>query len=522
MIGRKLPLSRVFKYPTISEFSTFLENDEKAFASSGNAEKFSENGFSKLRNMSRQTISAPLSFAQQRLWLSDSLDKSASYNVVGGIRLKGNLNLKIFEQTMNEIVRRQESLSTIFVNEKGNLYQRVEEAKPLSITFDDWSKIEPEKREIGLREEGKIEQSEKFDLGKSPLLRIKVIKLDEHEYAVIAAMHHIISDGQSIEILLEEFASIYDAFSNDSADLPEPLSFQYTDYAYRIRDLMRGAVLEEHLDFWRKSLGGNLPVLSLPVSNSSIEKDAAKGKSYYRKISETLFSQLTGFKLTNGITDFVILKSVFFLLLHKYSKQKDIIVGTAVAGRDDEELEKIIGVFINMIPVRVNISDTMTFNELLEQVNAKVIDGLSHQQLPFDMLVEALNVKRENQTTPIFQVAFGLQETPVKTQKVADLEMSPLRFDSESARYDLTLWMLKDEHLNASWTYRCSMFDEPTIARLHKDFEEILSQILAEPNLPLSKIKLSDHSDNAENWKKKQMKNLGQRRKIEIKTTAGN
>lgn len=526
MTGQKLPLSCVFKYPTISEFSKFLdsrlENSENSFISSGGFGKFSENGFPKLRKMNRQTVSAPLSFAQQRLWLSDNLDDSASYNVVGGVRLKGNLDLRIFEQTMNEIVRRQESLSTVFGNENGNLYQTVEAPKPLSITFDDWSNIEPAEKEIGLQEEGKSEQRKSFDLGKSPLLRIKVIRLDENEHAVIAAMHHIISDGQSIAILLEEFALIYDAFSTDSADLPPPLNFQYTDYAYRIRDLMRGAVLEEHLDFWRKSLGGNLPVLNLPVSNSSEKTDAAKGKSFYRKISESLFSQLTDFKSQSGITDFVILKAAFFLLLHKYSKQKDIIVGTAVAGRDDEELEKIIGVFINMIPVRVNLSETMTFNELLGQVNAKVIDGLSYQQLPFDMLVEALNVKRENQTTPIFQVAFGLQETPVKTQKVADLEMSPIRFDSESARYDLTLWMLKDEHLNASWTYRCSMFDEQTIARMHKDFEEILSQILAEPNLPLSKINLSDRFDNAEIWKQKQMKNLGQRRKIEIKTSAGN
>jgi len=531
IVGQKLPLSCVFKHPTIAGFAKFLEtrleNSGQLPNSSNKFGKFSENNFPKLRKMTGEKVLAPLSFAQQRLWLSDNLDNSSSYNVVGGIRLKGNFDLKIFEQTMNEIVHRQESLSTIFVNENGNLFQMVENPKRLSVFFDDWSKNNFAENEIKLQEEGKLEQTKKFNLGESPLLRIRVIKLVESEYAVIAAMHHIISDGQSIEILLKEFAAIYESFYNDSANPLPPLNFQYADYAYRIREWMRGTVLEEHLDFWRKSLGGNLPILNLPALNSSEKTDSSKGKSYYRQISENSFSQLLDYKRQNGITDFVFLKAVFFLLLYKYSKQTDIIVGNAVAGREDEEVQQIIGVFINMIPVRINISEEMTFKELLNQVNAKVIAGLSYQQLPFDMLVEALNVKRENQTTPIFQVAFGLQETPVKTQKVADLEMSPIRFDAESARYDLTLWILKDENLNASWTYRCSMFDESMIARMHKDFEEILTQVLADPNLNLTKVKLSarfegqNQNADAENWKKNQMKNFGARRKIEFKKTIG-
>ncbi|TRU46908.1 MAG: amino acid adenylation domain-containing protein [Microcystis aeruginosa Ma_QC_Ch_20071001_S25] len=438
----------------------------------------------------------PLSFAQQRLWFLDQLQpNSALYNIPMVLHFRGNLNQKALEQSLQEICDRHEVLRTNFVTIDGQPTQVIQTTRE-TISVVDLQDLPIHEQAEKTQQLKQKQATQPFDLAKESLIRITLVVLSETEHLLLVCMHHIISDGWSIEVLIHELTSLYNAYvQNQPANLA-PLPIQYADFALWQKQWLQGDVLQSQLNYWQNQLTAAPPLLSLPTDHPRPAVQSFVGTQQEFSLSPKLSQALTELSHQQGVTLFMTLLAAFDALLYRYTGSGDILVGTPIANRNRSEIEGLIGFFVNTLVMRTDLSDNPSFSQLLTRVREVTMDAYAHQDLPFEMLVEALQPERDLSHTPLFQVAFVLQNTPKSEIAMTGLTVTDLPPENTTAKFDLTLAMVNmDDGLKGVWEYNTDLFDSSTIERLSWHFINLLEGIVANPQERISQLPLLTESE---------------------------
>lgn len=453
----------------------------------------------------KEADSYPLSFAQQRLWVLHQLDPgNPSYNMPSAIRLTGPLNVTALERSLGEIIRRHESLRTTFRTSEDGPVQIIHPVEVFNLPVGDLSALTELDREAEIRRLASAEAQRRFDLVEGPVIRAALIRIADDDHVILFTMHHIVSDGWSIGVLVREFVTLYEAFSNDKeSPLTEP-PIQYADYSVWQRDWIQGDVLQNQLTYWKEALAGAPPVLELPADRPRPVVQTVHGAGRSFEVNPSLTGQLNELSKREESTLFMTLIAAFKILLHRYSGQDDIVVGTPVAGRNRVETEELIGFFANTLVLRTDLSGISTFRELLRREREITLGATAHQDLPFEKIVEELQPERSLSHMPIFQVMFVLQNVPRETLDLPGLKLSPVAVTGTVAKFDLTLLMQEsDAGLDGYLEYNTDLFDHLTMQRMIGHFKALLESIVANPDLALSQLALLTEAEQQQmllNW----------------------
>ncbi|HEY0172460.1 MAG TPA: MupA/Atu3671 family FMN-dependent luciferase-like monooxygenase [Pyrinomonadaceae bacterium] len=447
-----------------------------------------------IKRRSREGVPLPLSFAQLRLWFLDQFDPgSAAYNVPTAVRLNGPLDAGALEKAITEILRRHEVLRTSFTVVDDEPAQVISPAAPAHVPVSDLSELGAEEREAEVQRRTDAEAQLPFSLGEVPLLRVQVLRLGAAEHAVLLTMHHIASDGWSMNILVKEMTALYDAFLHGRpSPLPE-LPIQYADYAMWQREYLSGERLERELGYWREHLEGAPAVLELPTDRPRPPVQSFSGSWLPVLDVSEVTQRLRKLCQQERVTSFMALLGLFGLLLHRYTGQEDIVVGTPIAGRQQEETEPLIGFFLNNLAVRMRLKPRESFRGLLAQVREVCLGAYAHQDLPFEKLVEELQPERNMSHAPIFQVMFILQTASPEASGKSDggLQMSNLGSNSGTSKFDLTLSIVEGrERIAGMMEYNKELYDAATIERAIGHYQRLMESAVAEPDLPLHALVL--------------------------------
>jgi amino acid adenylation domain-containing protein len=433
-----------------------------------------------------------LSFAQQRLWFLEQLQPgSATYNIPTAVRLTGSLDVAILIRALNEIVRRHEVLRTQFLTVDGNPVINIKTSVAVNVPIIDLQALNLLEQELEIRALFIQESNQPFDLANDVLLRVKLLRLNRDEYVILFTMHHIVSDGWSMEVLVRELTTLYTAFiTNQTSSLPE-LPIQYVDFAMWQRQWLQGEVLETQLDYWRQKLNGILPVLQLPTDYPRTRVQTFQGAIESFALSLDLSHAITSLANRVGVTPFVVLLTAYKILLHRYTGQTDILVGTPSANRQRREVEGLIGFFVNTLVLRTDISQNPTFNELLQQVRSTTWQAYDHQDIPFEKLVEVLQPERDLSFNPLFQVKFRLENAPTEQLNLPGLTLSPVKRSEASAKLDLSLDMYETSTgIVGAFEYNKGLFAPETIARMVGHLQTLLTAIVSNPEQRISELPL--------------------------------
>jgi amino acid adenylation domain-containing protein len=419
----------------------------------------------------------PLSFAQRRLWFLEHLEPTV-YNVPAAIRVSGQLDHAALERSLNAIVARHETLRTTFHLVEREPVQRIHESLHIEIPFVDLSLSS--NREAEFEQFMRTETRRPFNLETGPLLRAYMVRLDEQDHVLLAILHHIISDGWSVGLFITEMVPLYEAFvAGRSSPLPE-LSVQYADFAAWQHGWLRGQILEQQIAYWRAKLSGPLPVQDIPADFSRPESMRGNGGLVATSLPEELVQQLRLLGNREGCTMFMTLLGAFYVLLHYYTRQQDLIVGTDLANRSSVETENMIGFFVNQMALQVDLAGDPAFTEILSRVRTVTLEGYLHQDVPFERVVEAVNPPRERNRTPLFQTKFVLQNAPRPKLEMAGLQLSEIELSSGIAKFDLLINVFQQNgNLRMLWEYSTEIFRETTIKRMVECFVTLLESVAA-------------------------------------------
>jgi amino acid adenylation domain-containing protein len=434
----------------------------------------------------------PLSFAQQRLWLLAQLDpESSAYNISRALRLEGELNVPALRQTFNKVVARHDVLRGTFDLVEGQPVQLIATHLEIDAPVVDLEGLSANDRGAEITRLVAAETQRPFDLSRDALLRTSLLRLGHQDHVLLLTMHHIVSDGWSLGILVRELAAIYQAtIEQQPIALPEP-AIQYADFALWQREWLKGEVLEEQLSYWRQQLADAPAVLNLPIAKPRPAMQTTRGAHITKTLAPELHSALIDLGRREGVTLFMTLLAAFQTLLYRYSGQQDMVVGTPIAGRNRTETEDLIGFFVNSLPLRTDLSGDPTFRELLSRVRETALGAYDHQDLPFEKIVEELQPERSLGHSPIFQVMFVLQNQPQAGFALSGLKITPVNRESDSAKFDLTLYMTeRDDGLSCWLEYNTDLFEAGSAERLLEHFEVLLAGIVAHPNLTIAELPL--------------------------------
>ncbi|MEH2271548.1 MAG: condensation domain-containing protein [Nostoc sp.] len=432
----------------------------------------------------------PLSFAQQRLWFLNQLEpNSTTYNLPFAVRLTGTLNMPALEQSLNEIVQRHETLRTTFAIVNGQPIQVITPTLTLKLSVVDLQEYPITKQEAEVLRLAVQESQLLFNLAQGPLLRTTLLHLSEKQYVLLFTMHHIVSDGWSIGLLIKEVTALYEAFCKGQPSPLSELPIQYADFAAWQQNWLQGEVLNNLLTYWKKQLGDNLPVLQLPKNYRSSEVKTSQEERQSLILSKTLSQAIKKLGDSVGTTLFMTLLGAFKVLLSWYTGDKDIVVGTDIANRNRIEVENLIGFFVNQLVLRTDLFGNPAFSDFLQRVRKVCLEAYAHQDLPFEKLVSALNPKRDLNQTPLFQVKFILQNAPIHSLEVSNLTLASLDLENPVGRVDLLLELTDTEQgIVGLLKYSKDLFDTSSMSRLLNAFETILSQIVVEPAIKLNQL----------------------------------
>ncbi len=437
----------------------------------------------------------PLSFAQQRLWFIDRMEPgTALYNVPIALRTRGELSIPVLESTLGEVVRRHEVLRTVFAEEGGRARQVILPSGEFSIPLLDLSSLPEPERGAALSAALEAEASRPFDLARGPLFRALLWRLGEREHLLLLAMHHIVSDGWSMGVLVREVAALYPAFlKGRPSPLPE-LPVQYADFAVWQRSWLTGEVLERELSWWRERLAEAPPLLELPTDRPRPAVQTRRGAVHRFSLSASLSRNLAALGRREGATLFMVLLAAFAALLSRLTGQDDLTIGTPIAGRNRSEIEGLVGFFVNTLVFRPDLSAEPGFAELLRRVRTEALRAQAHQDLPFERLVEELAPERSLDRTPLFQSMLALQNAGVDTLTLPGLELSPGELLEDVAKFDLSLAFAesaeRDGRIGGSLSYSTDLFDAATMIRFAVWLERLLAAAVASPDLPVAALPL--------------------------------
>lgn len=476
-----IPLRRLFEHPTLEELARVID---------GGLDSSSSAAIQAIPRRSREE-KRKLSYAQQRLWFLHQLDPaSASYNVAAAVKLAGTLDAGALEQSMNALLARHEVLRARFVmGADATPEQEVMERMRIDLTLREvaGSSVEEKRRRAG--ELGREEAQRPFDLYTGPLIRAQLLRITSQEHIALLTMHHIVSDGWSMGVLVEEIGVLYQACSQGVEPRLEELPIQYGDYAAWQREWLAGEVLEQQLAYWKKQLDGMNEVLELPHDHARPAVQTYRGAHYGIRLENALVWKLQGVARRSNVTVFMLLMAAFHTLLWRYTGQSDIAVGTPIANRRRAEIEKLIGFFVNTLVVRLKLRKEDSFLKLLGDVREVTLGGYAHQDVPFERLVEELKPQRDLSRSPLIQVLFALQNVPRVEMKLADLELSLLAGELGASKFDLSLKLEEDENgIAGGWEYSTDLFEKETVARMSGHWLELLCRIADCPERPLADL----------------------------------
>jgi len=437
-----------------------------------------------------------LSFAQERLWFLDHLmPGSPVFNVPTAVRISHSLDLDVLQRCVDEIVQRHEVLRTVFVTIDGHPTPAIKSQIDTAIEVIDLTALDEASREAESLRLTKEAALRSFDLSRGPLIRTSLLKLTESESIFLLTMHHIVSDGGSILIFFRELSALYGAFSNGQSSPLSDLPIQYADYALWQRDWLRGECLERQLDYWREKLNGELPVLDIPADYPRPPLQTYSGGRAVATLSEELTSALNALSQRESATPFMTLLAAFKVLLHRYSGQEDIIIGSPIANRAQSETENLIGFFLNNLALRSDLSGDPTFREALSRVRQTALDAYANQDVPFERLIEELKPERDLSRTSIFQVYFNLfsfsDRIDLPDGDSINFVDAWLQSEENLSKFDLTLYAgAGDKKIKLALAYNTDLFAPERMTEMLDQFQHLLSQIVAHPHEAISRLSL--------------------------------
>jgi amino acid adenylation domain-containing protein len=474
--GVELPMRSLFDSPTVAGLAEYIEGATPQESSA------------LVISPADRSRSVPLSFAQKRMWFLNHLDPdSPYYNVPLAMRLTGTLNTDALEKAINEVIRRHEVLRATFETKDGEPVQVINQGVHLPLTVEDVS-AEGEDRVVELAAE---EGTKTFDLSRWPLLRIRLLKVGPEDFGTLFTVHHIISAGWSMGVVVREIATLYAAFvEGNPSPLPE-LPLQYADFAAWQQEWLSGSVLEDQLEYWGKQLSGAPTVLDLPTDKPRAAMQKFRGTSEVFRAPRALTEQLLELSRQERATLFMTLLAAFNVLLYRYTGQNDILLGTPIANRNRSEIEGLIGFFVNTLVLRARMEKDESFLSLLRQIRATTLDAYAHQDLPFEKLVQELHPERDMSRSPLFQVMLILQNAPRQAFKLPGLTLSGFETQTRTAKFDLMLTLAEGaDGLVGELEYDTDLFDATTIKRMLGHFRTLLESIVAHPDQRLTDYSL--------------------------------
>jgi amino acid adenylation domain-containing protein len=490
--GIEMPLSDLFEAPTVASLAERMKMERGV----------SLNEAPPLVAMKREAT-VPLSYGQHRLWFIYQLEPgNPAYNISFGVRLQGKLEREGLHWSLNEIVKRHESLRTRFPLRDGTPVQEITTTSELLIEELDLSEAEEEREPRG-QVEARREAGLPFDLERGPLLRVKLLHLDEQDHVLLVNMHHIIGDGWSIGVMLREFTQLYRAWlRKEESPLPE-LMVQYADYSLWQREWLRGEVLESELAYWREHLE-DLPALELPVDHPRPAVMSYRGATVKVEFSQELTERLEQLSRRQGVTLFMSILTAFQMVLGRWAGQEDVAVGTGIANRNRRETEGLIGFFVNTLVLRTQMSGNPSFIELLKRVQQMTLKAYQHQDIPFEKLVDGLHPERDLSRTPLFQAMLMFQNLRMPVLQLPELRVSDFNTATETAKFDVMLTLQEScGTLNGELSYARDLYEAETMERMLGHLAEVLKRMVERPDLRIGEISLLTHAERrqiVEEW----------------------
>ncbi|MGZ4165066.1 MAG: condensation domain-containing protein, partial [Tumebacillaceae bacterium] len=438
------------------------------------------------------------SFAQQRLWFADQMEaNSAMYNMREVVRLTGPLDQEALLRSLNEIVRRHESLRTTIAEVDGQPIQIIRPFTPLEMPMIDLQAFaETEREEVALRiAVSKAQQP--FDLQNDLLIRARLLKLGTEQHMLLVITHHIANDGWSTGVFYSELKALYEAYLAGAASpLPE-LPVQYADFAEWQRNWMQGDVLETQLAYWKQQLSGDLPILKVQSDRPRPAKSVCQGATLAMEVPHSLAKQLHQLSQRMGTSLYMPMLAAYQTLMYRYSGQEDFLIGSPIANRNHREIEGLIGFFVNMLTLRADLSGNPTFEELIQRVQQVALDAFAHQDLPFEKLVEELQPDRDLSQSPLFNAVFALQNAPRELWESNGLRLESVPIETEQTVFDLTLQATEEgETLTLEAFYNAEMYNRDTIERMLQHFERVLQGMVDDPSLPIDDVVLLSEQES--------------------------
>ncbi len=429
----------------------------------------------------------PLSFSQQRLWFLDQLDPgNSAYNVYRAVRMHGALNVEALRRGLQEILRRHSVLRTIFPIIEGEPRQMIRPVPEVQLPETDLSDFPRARKELAVKRLANAEAHRPFRLDRDLLLRTALLRLGPEEFVLLLTTHHVVVDGWSVAIFFSELAALYDAFAaGKTSPLSEP-PIDYADFAVWQRQWAEGSAIQDQIAYWKERLKAAPPVLELPTDRPRPEKACVRGARHYLLYPQELLDAVTALSRRAGTTHYMTLLAAFKVLLSFYAGQKEIVIGTPIAGRSQAELEGLIGCFSNTLVLRTDLSGNPGFAQLLQRVRDVALGAFAHPDVPFEKLVEVLKPKREPNRMALFQVNFRFQNAPPPPMQLSGLALEFLELDNKMAKFDLALELcIKPQGLGGYIEYFTDLFDADSIECMAEDYHRVLALVTKHPEKPL-------------------------------------
>ncbi|MCP4657643.1 MAG: amino acid adenylation domain-containing protein, partial [bacterium] len=480
--GTELVLRTIFDHGTVAALAQRLEEQEAAVAGEP---------MTAIVPVARDR-DLVLSFAQQRLWFIAQYEPaSAGYNLPHGVRISGRLNVRGLARAIAEIGRRQESLRTAFRAVDGRPLQIIAPELRWELPVVDLEALPAARREAESRRWFRADARRPFDLTRPPLLRLALVRRDDDDHLLFVTMHHTISDGWSMGVFIREVGALYQAFAAGQGSPLNPLRVGYADFAAWQRQWLQGEVLESQLAYWRQQLAGAPAALDLAGDRPRPSAQSLRGATRTFRLPVPLTAAVDELGQELGATRFMTLLAAFGALLFRYTMQEEIVVGTAIAGRNRAEIEDLIGFFVNTLALRCDLSQNPSVRTLIDRAREVTLAAFSHQDLPFEQLVEALQPQRDPSRPALVQVMFALQEAPLEVLELPGLRLTPVEIDTAAANFDLTVMLRPEgEGLVGSIEYATDLWDAATIGRMIGHFRTVLAGAVADGHERLAQLPL--------------------------------
>jgi amino acid adenylation domain-containing protein len=482
--GVGMPVSSLFEEPTVRGFAAMIEKQIKA----GQTDSLQP------ILPTPEQPDYPLSFAQYRLWFLNELEpESSAYNMPLALRLTGDLNMSALQKSFDEIRRRHEILRATFVVSDGKPRQVISAFRPEAIPVVDLEALPPSETERQMRRLVNAESRRPFDLYAGPLMRTLLLKLSESDHVLVFTIQHIVSDGWSIGILTKELQLLYEAFCENKPSPLQELPIQYRDFAHWQQQLLEGRVLESQLTYWKERLANTPPMLDLPTDRPRTATRSSQGAGHAYAIDEDTTEALKRLSKKESVTLYMILLAAFKLLLHRYTGQAVISVGAPTAGRNQSEIEHLIGFFVNTLILQTDLSGDLSFRRLLARVRETAIGAYANQDIPFERLVEALQPERSLRHTPLFQVWFNMVSyaDDAKTCELGPLAVENFAFTDVNAKFDISLYIREeDDGIKIFLVYKTDLFEHVRMVEMLEQFGHLLSQVVDNPDELITEFSL--------------------------------